>query len=155
NLLDKIKHAFAAVNEAEQTTLIAKSEFDKQSTELVSRSKALGLLLLEAKKLHPKVVDFQKYLKDVEGLGLSRAYDCIRLAGGRSTDEELRQDARERQRKSRKKRKRLPPPAATDSVTDTESTPDPKPPHEESQPEPQPDDSVTEPDVTESSEVSI
>jgi hypothetical protein len=56
----------------------------------------LGTLLLEAKKLHPKVKDFEAYLKQVDGLKLSRAYDYLRIAGGRATDEELRKEARER-----------------------------------------------------------
>jgi hypothetical protein len=99
-LLTKINAAVAAANEAEQTVTAAQAE-------LVSRSKAVGLLLLEAKKLHSVVKDFEAFLKRVDGLGLSRAYDFMRLAGGRTTDEELRADARERQRKSRA-RKKLP-----------------------------------------------
>ena len=98
-LLAKINVAVKAANEAE--------------TELVSRSKAVGLLLLEAKELHPKVKDFEAFLKRVDGLHLSRAYDLLRLAGGRTTDEELREEARERKRKSRAKPKpkTLPKPA--------------------------------------------
>ena len=68
----------------------------------VSRSKAVGLLLLEAKKLHPKVKDFDAFLSRVEGLGRSRAYDLMNLARGRTTDEELKKDARDRQAKSRR-----------------------------------------------------
>jgi hypothetical protein len=116
-LLDKIRDAFAAVNEAEAAfNEAAKTE----RAELVSRSKALGLLLLEAKKRHPKTEDFKTFLKNVKGLGLSRAYDLMRLAGGRATDEQLRHEARNRQRKSRANRKRLPPPDPI-SVTVTES----------------------------------
>jgi hypothetical protein len=116
-LLDKIRNAFAAVNEAEAAfNEAAKTE----RAELVSRSKALGLLLLEAKKRHPKTEDFKTFLKNVKGLGLSRAYDLMRLAGGRATDEQLRKEARNRQRRSRANRKRLPPPDPI-SVTVTES----------------------------------
>jgi hypothetical protein len=78
--------------------------------------------LLEAKKRHPKVKDFKAFLKGVNGLKLSRAYDLLRLAGGRTTDEELRQDARERVRKHRAKKK-LPKPI---SVTDPDVTESPK-----------------------------
>jgi hypothetical protein len=46
----------------------------------------------------------------VNGLKLSRAYDYLRIAGGRTTDEELRKDARERQKKSREKKKKIPGP---------------------------------------------
>ena len=76
-LLTKINEAVAAANEAERTVEIARAEF-------VSRSKAVGLLLLEAKKLHPAVKDFDAFLERVDGLKLSRAYDLMRLAGGRT-----------------------------------------------------------------------
>jgi hypothetical protein len=129
-LLAKINEAVAAANEAETAVTTAQAE-------LVSRSRAVGLLLLEAKKLHPAVADFETFLKQVHGLKLSRAYDLLRLAGGRTTDEELKKDARERQQKSRATNKRkLPRP-----------TPAPK------KPEPKPI-SVTDPDVTESAEAS-
>jgi hypothetical protein len=117
-LLTKINAAVAAANKAEQTVTAAKDE-------LVSRSRAVGLLLLEAKKLHPAVKDFDAFLNRVDGLKLSRAYDLLRLAGGRVTDEELKEDARQRKQKSRDRKKKLP-------------LPDPKKP-----------DSVTDPDVTE------
>jgi hypothetical protein len=89
-------------------------------TELVSRSKAVGELLLEAKKLHPAKKDFDAFLRRVNGLHISRAYDLLRLAGGRVTDEELRQEARERQRKSRAKRKLPKPEPQSESVTVTD-----------------------------------
>ena len=121
-LLDKINAAVAEHNAAEQAVTTAQSE-------LVSKSKVVGQLLLEAKKLHPKVADFKAFLKRVNGLKLSRAYDLLRLAGGRTTDEELRKDQRERVRKHRAKKKI---PAQPKSIT---------------KPEPV---SVTDPDVTES-----
>lgn len=100
-LLTKINAAVAACNKAEQTVITARAEF-------VSRSKAVGLLLLEAKRLHPAVKDFEAFLKKVQGLKLSRAYDLLRLAGGRTTDEEIRQATRERVRKHRSKKKPTP-----------------------------------------------
>jgi hypothetical protein len=127
-LLKKINEAVAAANEAKATVSTARDE-------LVSRSRAVGELLLEAKKLHPKVKDFEAFLKGVVGLGpsgelrLSRAYDMMRIAGGRATEEEIRKDARERKQKSRAK---LPKPAPILK-----------------KPEPI---SVTEPHVTESSQ---
>jgi hypothetical protein len=124
-LLQKITAAVAAANEAEKTAETAKAE-------LVSRSKVVGQLLLEAKKRHPKVADFEAFLKRVNGLKLSRAYDLLRLAGGRVTDEQLRQEARDRQRKSRTNKK-VPLP--------TKAEPEPKP------------ISVTDPHVTESAEI--
>jgi hypothetical protein len=102
-LLNEINEAVAAANKAEETVTTAQAE-------LVSRSKTVGLLLLEAKKLHPVVKDFEVFLKRVHGLKLSRAYDYMRIAGGRATDEELRKDARERKQKSRAKDKTMPKP---------------------------------------------
>jgi hypothetical protein len=105
-LLEKINAAVKAANEAEATAEAAK-------TELVSRSRQVGLLLLEAKKLHPKVKDFETFLKNLQ---LSRAYDCMKVAGGRATDEQIRQETKERVRKHREKRK-LENPRPQDSVT--------------------------------------
>jgi hypothetical protein len=116
DLLSKITEAVSA----EQTA----------QAEHVSGARELGLLLLEAKKRHPAQKDFQKFLKPVAGLELSRAYDLMRLAGGLTTEEELRKDARERQAKSRAKRKKLPPPQAEPKpepkvVRDVTDDPDP------------------------------
>jgi hypothetical protein len=118
DLLDRINAAVREATEAENSVTTAQAE-------LVSRSKTVGLLLLEAKKRHPEVKDFKAFLKKVNGLKLSRAYDFMRLAGGRTTDEELKQDARERQRRRRdKKKKATPALPAPHSVTVTESTGD-------------------------------
>jgi len=123
-LLAKLNAAVAEHNAAEQAVTTAQSE-------LVSRSKAVGLLLLEARKRHPKLADFEAFLKRVNGLKLSRAYDLLRLAGGRATDEQLRQEARDRQRKSRARKAKIPPPPVTaepkpDSVTTPPVTESPK-----------------------------
>jgi hypothetical protein len=82
-LLQELELAVAAANDAEQSVKTAKAE-------LVSRSTRVGMLLLEAKKLHPAVKDFDAFLKEVDGLGLSRAYDLMRLAGGRKRMRSLR-----------------------------------------------------------------
>jgi hypothetical protein len=97
-LLAKINAAVAVANSAETKVTTAQAE-------LVSRSKTVGLLLLDAKKLHPAVKDFEAFLKRVQGLHLSRAYDLMRLAGGRTTDEELKKEARERVKKHRASKK--------------------------------------------------
>jgi hypothetical protein len=112
-LLGKINAAVAEHNAAERAATTARAE-------LVSKSKVLGQLLLEVKKRHSKAADFEAFLKRVNGLGRSRAYDLLRLAGGRTTDEELRKDARERVRKHRAKKK-LPTPEPV-SVTDPDVT---------------------------------
>jgi hypothetical protein len=135
DLLVKLKVAVKAANEAQTNLTTAQ-------TEMVSRGKAVGLLLLEVKKKHPKVPDFEAYLKRVDGLGgLSRAYDFMRLAGGRVTDEELRKEARQRQQRSRAKKKKI----------ETKSQPLPKPepePEPKSEPKPEPSVTVTESPAT-------
>jgi hypothetical protein len=137
-LLDKLNAAVAEHNTAEKAHEAAEKAREATHGELVSRSKAVGLLLLEARKRHPKLPDFEAFLKRVNGLKLSRAFDLLRLAGDRVTDEQLRQEARERQRKSRAKKAKIPPPAKP--IT---AEPKPKP------------DSVTTPHVTESQEISV
>jgi hypothetical protein len=114
-LLTKIETALAVANAAEGDVKTAQAE-------LVSRSNAVGVLLLEAKKLYPAVKDFEAFLKRVDGLKLSRAYDLLRLAGGRTTDEEIRKATRDRVKKHRSKKK--PEPL---SVTSTPVTESPKP----------------------------
>src|SRR2546430_6487658 len=59
-LLIKLNAAFKAVNEAATSVTTAKAE-------LVSRSKTVGLLLVEARKLHPELKEFKAYLKQVDG----------------------------------------------------------------------------------------
>jgi hypothetical protein len=118
-LLDKIKVAVTTANAAEKAAETAKAE-------LVSRLRVVGELLLEAKKRHPRVADFEAFLKHVDGLGLSRAYDAMRPAGGRTTDEQLRQETRDRVRKHREK-KRLPQPESKSiSVTHPDVTETPE-----------------------------
>ena len=90
-----IKTALVAESEAQQTVSTAQ-------TECASCSRQVGMLLLEAKRLHPK--DFGDICLKV-GLKQSRVYDLLRLAGGRTTDEELRKDARDRVEKHRAKKK--------------------------------------------------
>jgi hypothetical protein len=130
DLLLKIKTAVM------QLATVEKAATDAQAI-LVSKLKAVGLLLLEAKRRHPAVKDFEAFLKKVHGLKLSRAYDLLRLAGGRTTDEELRKETRDRVKKHRDKKKTL-------------AKPEPM-----SAPEPVPPLSVTKPHVTESAEISF
>ena len=118
-LLAKINKAVAEANEAEKVVTTAQAE-------LVSRSKVVGQLLLEAKERHPKVTEFDAFLKRVDGLKLSRAYELMALAGGRKTAEQLHQETRQRVRKHRAKKK-LPKPAPKPiSVTQPDVTETPK-----------------------------
>jgi hypothetical protein len=134
-LLEKINAAAQAVNESE--TAVAAAQADR-----VQKCKALGLLLLDAKKLYPKVKDFEAFLAQSKHVKLSAAYDYMRLVGGRKTDEEVEKAEQERRkearlRKQKSRAKLLPKPA-------------PKRP----EPEPEPKVSVTEANVTETAEAS-
>jgi hypothetical protein len=117
-LLDAIRLAVAAANAAEQGMTTAQAELSTAQAEHLSRSMRVGMLLLDAKKLHPAVEDFEAFLKGVDGLGLSRAYDLMRLAGGRTTDEDLRKETRDRVERHRAKKrlsKAKPEPSVTSS----------------------------------------
>jgi hypothetical protein len=110
-LLKELKFAVEAANDTQQN-------LTKAHAKHASRSKRVGMLLLDAKKLHPAVKDFEAFLKKVDGLAVSRAYDLMRLAGGRTTDEELRKETRDRVEKHRAKKrlsKAEPEPSVTSS----------------------------------------
>ena len=133
-LLARLDEAVAAVNEAQKIAETAKAE-------LISRSMTVGRLLLEAKKLYPALKDFNAYLAKVKGLGQSRAYELLALAGGRKTDEEIRQATRDRVKKHRAKNL---PKAKPIPLPEPKLVP-------EQEPVPSPDKvSVTSPNVTES-----
>jgi hypothetical protein len=74
-LLTKLNVAVKAANEAETSVTTAQAE-------LVSRSKVVGLLLLEAKKLHPKVNDFEVYAPSTVN---ASAAEAGRSAGDRAS----------------------------------------------------------------------
>jgi hypothetical protein len=99
-LITEIDAAVKAMNKADKVATTAKETF-------VSRSKEVGVLLLRWRELNPEET-WDVIFKRV-GLGHSRGFDCLKVAGGRRTDEELRQDARERQRRSRLNKKPLTP----------------------------------------------
>jgi hypothetical protein len=86
----------------------AVKEMDGARDGYISRSKIVGNLLLEAKTLHPKVKDFDAFLKRVDGLHLSRAYELLKIAGGRTTEADLKKENRERQQRHRIKQKTKP-----------------------------------------------
>jgi hypothetical protein len=90
----------------------AVKEMDAARVDLTSRSKIVGELLLEAKTLHPKPNDFEAFLKRVVGLHRTRAYELLALAGGRTTEAEIKKQNRERQQRHRikKKTKEMPKP---------------------------------------------
>jgi hypothetical protein len=59
-LATKLTKAVKAANAAEAAATSARET-------LISRSREVGLLLLEAKKLHPAVKDFEAFLKRIDG----------------------------------------------------------------------------------------
>jgi hypothetical protein len=120
------------VKPAEELLRKINSAVEEMNETAVSQSKIVGGLLLEAKKMHPKVGDFDAFLKRVHGLRLSRAYELLAVAGGRTTDEEIRKDNRDRKKKQRDKTKSIPDPAETFRDITEKSIPEP------GQPEPQP-----------------
>jgi hypothetical protein len=97
DLLAKIRQAVKLRNEA-------LAAFETSRETLTSRAKEVGVLLIEARK-GKTVKEFDVYLKQVEGLSLSWAYEAIVLAGGRKTVEQSRADAAERQRDKREREK--------------------------------------------------
>jgi hypothetical protein len=118
-LLTEINAAVAELNSADQAIATAQAD-------VVARAKAVGVLLLEAKKLHPKTKDFEAYLKKVNGLQRSRAYDIIKMVGGRETDDEIRRaidadrkEKRERKQRNRADKKALPKPEPEPVFRDT------------------------------------
>ena len=97
--------ANGAAEELLRKTNTAVKEMDAARDGYTSRSKIVGELLLEAKAMYPKVNDFEAFLKRVDGLHLSRAYELLKLAGGRATEAELKKQTRERQQRHRIKQK--------------------------------------------------
>jgi hypothetical protein len=90
---------------AEELLTRINSAVKEMRDEYISRSKIVGDLLLEAKAIHPKVNDFEAFLKRVDGLHLSRAYELLALAGGRTTEADIKKQNRERQQRHRIKQK--------------------------------------------------
>jgi hypothetical protein len=93
-LLKKIDAAAVVANKTEQT--LADAQADR-----IAKCKALGTLLLEAKKRHPAVKDFEAFLKRAKHVKLSAAYEYMKLVGGRKTDEEIRKAEREQREQRR------------------------------------------------------
>jgi hypothetical protein len=71
------------------------------------RSVELGKLLREAKQCHPKLADFEAFLKETKvGINMRWAYECIAMAGDPKEAERLRTANKDRVKKHRE-RKRL------------------------------------------------
>jgi hypothetical protein len=122
-LLQKIDAAALAVNKTEKAVEAAQAA-------RVEKCKSLGTLLLEAKKRHPAVKDFEAFLKQAKHMQLRTAYDYMRLVGGRKTDDEIRkaeqqhrEAARDRKRKSRTLPKPTPEPVCVTKPDVTQSVP--------------------------------
>ena len=87
---------------------------DKAKDKAVEHYKAAGLLLLDVSNKHPK--DFTAFLtRSCAGLGRSRAYELMQMAGGRKTVEQIRADTKKRVDRHRAKNKQRP---LQETVTD-------------------------------------
>jgi hypothetical protein len=62
---------------------------------------ALRETLVSCSKKNRPAKDFEAFLQRVDGLQLSRAYDCMRVAGGRTTNQEIRKATKDRVQKHR------------------------------------------------------
>jgi hypothetical protein len=117
DLLERINAAVKAANEAEHHAETAKTEY-------VSRSRTWGALLLEAKKIHPRPKDWDRFLSQVVGLKKSRVADLLKIAGGPSVAAQLEEEERQKKanrdrvKRHRAEKKSLPKPeTAPDSIT--------------------------------------
>ncbi len=81
---------------------------DQAKDKAVEHYKAAGLLLLDvSNNKHPK--DFTAFLtRSCAGLGRSRAYELMQMAGGRKTVEQIRADTKKRVDRHRAKNKQRP-----------------------------------------------
>lgn len=123
-LLAKINAAVKVVDAAEANVATARAT-------VVLHSKAVGLLLIDLKRLHPSVKAFTAALARLDKpMSLAWAYDRIKLVGGRKSDDEIREaeaehkaDAAARKKKSRAKPEKVS--VTDDGVTETfsEATP--------------------------------
>ena len=94
---------------------------DKALDKAEQHYKATGIHLLEAKLRLPierPGLIFTGFIKNVCGLGLSRAYECIRIAEGKTSLEEIRTKGRERAVRHAAKNR-----AARDCVSNAKSPP--------------------------------
>jgi hypothetical protein len=100
-LLGKINRAVAGL-------VVEELEVCKAHDRLESKWKEVGELLIEAKRHHPQVKAFDAFLKRVSGLHRSRAYELMKIAGGGTTEEEVREVTRLRVRKHRAAKQKAP-----------------------------------------------
>jgi hypothetical protein len=88
-----------------EEVIAATKRLDNAQSKTRDAAKELGLLLIEAKRRHPAVKDFEAFLKDAGGIKLTRAYELIGVAGGRIESAKLREDNAKRNREHRAKKK--------------------------------------------------
>jgi hypothetical protein len=95
SLLYRINSAVKEMDRAHEQAETAREAYQ-------SRAMIVGNLLVEAKKA--ATVPFDKFLEGVTGLSRSRAYELISMAEGRTTEEEVKEDTRERVKKHRERK---------------------------------------------------
>jgi hypothetical protein len=94
---------------------------DKSLDKAEQHYKSAGLHLLEVRRRLPierPGLMFTGFIKNVCGLGLSRAYECIRIAEGKTSTEEIRARGRERSARHAAKSR-----TARDCVSNAKSPP--------------------------------
>ena len=80
---------------------------DQAKNQAIEHYKAAGLLLLDVVNKHPK--DFTAFLtRSCVGLGRSRAYELMQMAGGSKTVKQIRADTKKRVDRHRAKNKQRP-----------------------------------------------
>ena len=124
-LLGKINRAVAGL-------IVEELAVCKAHDRLESKWKEVGELLIEAKRHHPQVKAFEAFLKRISGLHRSRAYELMKIAGGGTTEEEVREETRARVRKHRAAKKKAPKvsvthPPVTESAKSKAGSPPPRP----------------------------
>ena len=83
----------------------AEAQHKGASELLVSRTREVGVLLIECRKSYPKVKAWEEFLKRENLFSLSWSYEAIALASGRKAIEDKRADDRQRQAASRDRKK--------------------------------------------------
>jgi hypothetical protein len=94
---------------------------DQAKGAIVEHSKAAGALLIEVQDKHPKHL---KAICDRIGLGRSRVYELMQIAGGRKTAEQVKAATAKRVQRHRA-RKKPEPASVTSDVTDAVDVPSP------------------------------
>jgi hypothetical protein len=110
----------ARIQAAAKADSQAVAAHEKTTVEVKSRARALGVVLLEARRAHPD--DFWEFIKPVTCLKRSRIDDCLRIAAGRTESEQIAEEERQRKlscdRVKKHRNKKVLPPITAEAVRD-------------------------------------